>query len=201
MKPVPVRTSIAIGVVGLITLFTSGSFVPAAARSGPALARDNAIARAQVWSPGDISSVDIRTGPSHRDGFPFRATIECRYLDKVIGGRSPKFSCMREPADELKVKYGGNNGEVYGEVAATRLVWALGFGADAMYPVRVMCRGCPVRFGGTARPDGTMLFDPASVERKMAGTDFPAVSGWSWEELDKVDEEAGGAPRAHRDAL
>jgi hypothetical protein len=42
----------------------------------------------------------------------------------------------------VKVKYGAGNSEVYGAVVATRLLWALGFGADAQYPVIVVCRGC-----------------------------------------------------------
>jgi hypothetical protein len=93
------------------------------------------------------------------------------------------------------------NGEVYAEVAATRLLWALGFGADRMYPVRVQCRHCPLRFGGKPSEGGPTLFDPAVIERPMAGAEFDDDPGWSWPELDAVDERAGGAPRAHRDAL
>jgi len=37
------------------------------------------------------------------------------------------------------------------EVAATRLLWALGFPADGMYPVRVICRGTPSRAGARDR--------------------------------------------------
>ena len=99
------------------------------------------------------------------------------------------------------MKFGGANGEVYAEVAATRLLWALGFGADRMYPVRVICRGCPPEFGGVAQADGSRLFDPAVIERKMPGDDGPAPDGWSWQELETVDEKAGGASRAQRDAL
>jgi len=35
----------------------------------------------------------------------------------------------------------------------------------------------------------------------MPGDIVPAVDSWSWQELETVDEKAGGAPRAHRDAL
>ena len=59
------------------------------------------------------------------------------------------------------MKYGGTNGEVYGEVLATRLLWVLGFGADAMYPVNVICRGCPRELGGIERPGNEYRFDPA----------------------------------------
>jgi hypothetical protein len=196
-----VRTSLAIGAVGVVTLCTAGSFVPAAARAGRQTPRDDAIARARVWMPTRVSAVDIKAGPQDRNGFPFLATVECRYVDKVQTGRSPKFACVRDGDDELKVKYGADNGEVYGEVAATRLLWALGFGADSMYPARVVCRDCPRGVDGAPRGEGRVVFDPASVERKLPADEFPAGIGWSWSELDKVDEEAGGAPRAHRDAL
>jgi hypothetical protein len=84
-------------------------------------------------------------------------------------------------------------------VAASRLLWALGFGADRMYPVRVICRGCPREFNGTERENGDYIFDPATIERKMPGLEIS--DAWSWKELDTVDEAAGGASRAHRDAL
>ena len=37
----------------------------------------------------------------------------------------------------------------------------------------------------------------------MEGTEWPreGKQGWSWEELDRVDPESGGAPRSQRDAL
>jgi hypothetical protein len=97
------------------------------------------------------------------------------------------------------VKYGGTNGEVFAEVAASRLLWALGFGADGMYSVRVICRGCPERLGGTLRVNGERIFDPAAVERKMPGREI--ADRWNWDELKEIDEAAGGATVAERDAL
>jgi len=68
--------------------------------------------------------------------------------------------------------------------------------------VRVVCHDCPANFGGTTRVDGNSVFDPAVIERKMAGQDLEiGGEGWSWNELDLIDEDAGGATRAHRDAL
>jgi hypothetical protein len=164
------------------------------------LLRADAIARAQVWTPTNVGSADIRTGPGGRRAFAFRETVTCDYVDKDLAGHSPKFACASE-GDELKVKYGGGNAEVYAEVAATRLLWALGFGADRMYPVRVICRGCPEHLAGILRADGSMLFDPATIERKMPGKEFKPDSSWAWAELDHVHEARGGAPAAHRDAL
>ena len=144
--------------------------------------------------------MDIRTGPTGRGAFRLHSTVTCDYLPKQLAGASPKFACVSGD-DELKVKFGGTNAEVFGEVAATRLFWALGFGADRMYAVRVICRGCPSELGGIARRNNEMLFDPASIERKVPGREFEPDSSWSWNELDVVDEKRGGAPLAHRDAL
>ena len=105
----------------------------------------------------NVASLDIRTGPPSPGGFAPDALVSCEYVDKPLKGQSPKFFCSLGDHDEVKVKYGRSNGEVYAEVAATRLLWALGFGADHMYPVRVVCRGCPARFTGrmTARLSST----------------------------------------------
>jgi hypothetical protein len=159
-----------------------------------------AIAHAGVLQPVDIARMDIKTGPGGSGSFPIGATVECDYTDKKLSGKSPKFVCKIGEADEVKVKFGGANGEVYGEVAASRLLWALGFGADRMYPVRVVCRGCPQTPGSIERDKSQYILDPAVVERKFAA-ELPHDKGWSWKELDLVDEETGGATRAERDAF
>jgi len=157
--------------------------------------RHAAIQRAQVWAATDVASMDLKNGPQGTGAFPPDATIHCNYLNKKLSGKTPKFACVIPPDDELKVKYGKHNGEVYAEVAAARLFWALGFGAEHMYPVHVDCNGCP----SAIRRDE----DAASVERKMPGADIETreIKGWSWPELDEVEPAAGGAPRAQRDAL
>src|SRR5262245_25635808 len=94
--------------------------------------RASVIARSRVWTPTDIRAIDFQRGPQGRGSFPFHATVHCDYVDKTLEGHSPKFTCRIGPDDEVKVKYGGRNGEVYGEVLATRLLWGLGFGADRM---------------------------------------------------------------------
>ncbi len=165
--------------------------------------RTSVIARSRVWTPTNVRAMDLEAGPPGPGAFPFRATVVCDYKDKKLNGMSPKFACVIGKDDEVKVKFGGNNGEVYGEVLATRLLWALGFGADRMYPVNVICRGCPADFRGIERPNNESRFDPAIIERKLEGTEWPPEgnAGWSWKELDQIDGERGGAPRAHRDAL
>ena len=96
----------------------------------------------------------------------------------------------------MKVKYGEKNGEVYAEVAASRLLWALGFQADVMYPSRVTCRGCPAdpfavsgADWGRGKPKdvSTKEFDPAVIERESgSAVEVPGYEGWAWPELDKI---------------
>jgi hypothetical protein len=124
-------------------------------------------------------------------------------VDVRLSGNSPKFACQTRSGDRLKVKHGTENGEVYGEVLATRLLWALGFGADRMYVVNVICRGCPESLGGIGRPDDERRFYPAVVERVMPGREWPedGQRGWSWEELDTIPPAERRAAQAQRDAL
>ena len=167
-------------------------------------ARRDLIRRAQVWAPTDIPAMDIKAGPQGKGAFPPGATVTCDKTDESGTGKSPKFYCKVPPDDEIKVKYGVSNGEVYAEVVASRLLWALGFGADRMYPVQVVCRGCSADPFHDPRPaPSPVTFDPATIEQKMPGKTLESKpdSGWKWPELDLVDESAGGAPLAHRDAL
>lgn len=162
-------------------------------------ARESVIARSTLRVPVDVRSMNLATGPTGPGSFPPGATVECTHVNKKMSGASPKFSCKLADGEEVKVKYGGTNGEVYGEVAATRLLWALGFGADHMYSVRVVCRGCPREVVGIRRDNGDLILDPAAIERKMPGKEL--LDAWDWAELDKIDASSGGASTAERDAL
>jgi hypothetical protein len=167
-------------------------------------ARLDMIRRSQVWAPTDVPSMDLKAGPQGKGAFAAGETITCDKTKERGGGKSPKFYCALSKDDDFKVKYGATNGEVFAEVAATRLFWALGFGADRMYPVRVVCRGCSADPWNDPRPaPSPVTFDPATVERKLPGKTLESkpASGWKWPELDLVDESRGGAPRAQRDAL
>ena len=177
-----------------VAILASATFMSGAAESKTGSGRIDAIRRAQVWTKTNVSAMDIKAGPEGPGPFTPEATVNCDWLDKKMTGRSPKFTCVIPPDDEVKVKYGPDNGEVYAEVAATRLLWALGFGADHMYPVKVVCKGCPAKIVGT---------DFAAIERKMPGKEIESdiEAGWAWRELDLVDPDKGGATRAQRDAL
>ena len=111
------------------------------------------------------------------------------------------------------MKYGETNGEVYAEVASSRLFWALGFAVDRMYPVSVLCRNCPPdpfkegkedwhlgksANGATRRLQIWPSSSATSTVRKSRCLATRAGRGPNWS---FVDEESGGAPRAHVDAL
>ncbi len=117
-----------------------------------------ALRRAQVWMPGDIASRNIKSGPrTESASIPKPRSRATTSKTKQTG--TPKFDCAISPDDKMRVKYGEQNGEVYSEVAATRLLWALGFGADRMYPVKVICNGCPADpMKNSKKVDGTREF-------------------------------------------
>ena len=163
------------------------------------------IRRAQVWRPIDTAALDIVAGPQIPGAFPFDAAVTCEFVNAGrMSGNTPKFMC-RDGGEEYKVKYGDNNGEVFAEVAGTRLFWALGFGADAVYPVQITCRQCPIdpwRWRTAARLE-SRSYRYATIERKLEAETIETkkTAGWSWTELDLVDSTDGGAPLAHREAL
>jgi hypothetical protein len=149
---------------------------------------------------------------------PLGPGVACRFRLEEPGGTTPKFECVLSGGEVLKVKYGGTP-EVAAEIAATRLVRALGFGADEVELVRTLrCFGCPrepflvsraVEGIGLAGPYERGLdygshvdFDWVAAEREKAGrTVIAGEKGWSWHELDAVEPDRGGATRAEVDAL
>src|SRR5213076_3139943 len=97
------------------------------------------------------------------------AMVACDYVEEHLSGHTRKFNCAVGTGDVVKVRYGVTNGHVQGAVLATRLLWALGFGADRVYPVRVTCRGCSSDpWNRRERTDGVHVFEPAAIERKPA---------------------------------
>jgi hypothetical protein len=167
-----------------------------------------AIRHARVWRATNVAAMDIRNGPHGTPAFRPGETVTCTFVPRPHGrGSTLKFDCALPSRHQLKVRYGRTNGEVYAQVAATRLLWALGFPANRMYPVRVVCRGCPPDPYHQRKTMGdaskTTVFDPATIDEHAEGkvVETKPDEGWSWHELDLVDEKAGGAPRAERDAL
>jgi hypothetical protein len=105
--------------------------------------RRDALVRALVWLKPEepLEAADLRHNP--RDLFGGAEEVACKFHPGKIGGSTPKFECVFAGGEVLKVKY-GRNPEIHTEVAATRLLRALGAGADSMYLMkRVRCFGCP----------------------------------------------------------
>ena len=182
--------------------------------------REAALAAARVWSAPAVPIGQAPLSANPTDKRSATDVVECRFLPEPVNGATPKFNCQLADGEIVKVKYGRSNAEIRAEVAATRLMSALGFGADAMYAVRsVRCAGCPAfpfyalrcleATGSRAicvdlvdAPEVTE-FEDAVIERRLGGEKIEAVDdqGWAWFELDKIDPARGGASRAEVDAF
>ncbi|MEO6222326.1 MAG: hypothetical protein ABIP90_03685 [Vicinamibacterales bacterium] len=182
-------------------------------------AREALIVRARVFveSPPEIPKLDLSRTPNDPDPIDPAVVVECHYIRKPITATTAKFHCRLPDGDVIKVKYGWTP-ERSGEVAATRLLAALGFGADhvSMLP-RLRCVGCPLypfemlRVAQAFYASWLMDFMAASyrdftwaaAERKMGGREIKVEphEGWDWRELPRVDPAQGGATRAELDAL
>jgi hypothetical protein len=166
-------------------------------------ARSAALRQAILWRPPSATKGVDRPASS----------IVCRFKPDAIGGTTPKFECTTDDGRTIKVKYHG--AEPHGEVAATRLMRALGFPADDVrFVERVRCHGCPTFpfltmrllgfvkaadwYGHTIDYNRYTDIAWAAVEHKHPGTEIETADGrgWAWYELDGVD-----GPRAHVDAL
>lgn len=185
-------------------------------------ARSAALAAADVWrDPAvPVPDADLRANPSGDLPLQPSDEVECRFSVRDVGGTTPKFYCELPSGEAVKVKYGRGNPELHAEVAASRLLNALGFGADRMYVVRrVRCAGCPafpfqalqcfqrsgVRsacFPGLDEA-AVVTFEPVVVERKLPGRVIESFDGqgWAWYELEQIDRTRGGAPRDEVDAF
>jgi hypothetical protein len=194
-----------VAVISFLLWVNTTSATQTAQNRWTAKARLDAIRRAGIWTETDIPMMNVKAGPRGPFAYDHEETVECDYAQRPRGiGSTLKFRCALSTGHQLKVRYGVHNGEVYGQIAATRLLWALGFGANRMYPVKVVCRGCASDpWDQGAASQATTMFDPATIDEKMAGTtlELKVDEGWSWKELNLVSTEAGGAPELQRDAL
>ena len=172
-----------------------------------AITHDEVLRRARVWEEPatPIEEAKLDQNPKGPGSFDVDEVVECTFKPGPVSGTTPKFDCELPDGDIVKIKYGRSNPEVYTEVAATRLLAALGFPADTMYVVKqVRCAGCPPDpFSQPADDAHTQAFDEAVIERPLKGrrVESGKTRGWTWEELKFVDPVAGGATRAEVDAL
>jgi len=182
-------------------------------------ARNAAFVRAKVFRGDafDPSKIDFTIDPNSGAVDPKMTT--CKYKPDEVSGTTPKFDCELENGDKAKVKYGYTK-EIPSEIAASRLMHALGFGADRVSRVeKVRCYGCPFQpfhtrslwemIGVTDYLDKRIDyakyrdFDRVSVERNLEGEAIEAGAerGWAFYELKNIDPAQGGATRAEVDAL
>ena len=155
--------------------------------------RLNAMHNATLFTPRAVSEAAILEGPPQS-----KKLFQLHFNDKVIcdfdapgskmGGKTPKFSCkitrvesadgtvqtLTPEMDEepVKVKFGADDNEVYAEIVATRLMWALGYPADAWFPVRVECHNCPENVISGSGSPATRTFDPATIVRIVRALGF-----------------------------
>jgi hypothetical protein len=194
---------------------------PADAREARVLspaARHEALRRAKVRTRTRAANFDFAMNPPDPSGLLSAPLVTCQYRGKEAHGTTPKFDCVLQDGEVVKVKY-GPTAEIPAEIAASRLLSAIGFGADRVYLVpRVRCYGCGrspfyaawildrfhLRRALTdALPAGGYTdFEWAAVERPFPGVEVETEdgSGWAWYELDTIDSTVG-ATRAEVDAL
>ena len=193
------------------------------ARAVPRLApidkgeRERLIHRSQVWRPVDAASLDLLRGPRDTSSIPLDEAsvsgkpLDCEYIPwgaenvKHSDSKTPKFNCRLANGEKIKVKYDVKNREVFSEIIGTRIAWATGFLADAVYAVSLNCKKCP-RDPWAAKDGETgsgQLYQLAAVERELPGRSIKvgAEGGFDFKEVDKISAAEGGAPRAHVDAL
>ncbi len=178
--------------------------------------RNELLSRGHVWRQPrtPIEQVNFAADPHQAKA------MACRFRVTELGGTAPKFDCNLESGELIRVKY-GKTGEVPAEVASTRLLRALGFGADyVQFVEQLKCYGCPEEPFSVMKAveitraerlyESLMLsyddyeqFDWPAIEQRFEGlpVETEQMSGWAMFELDKIDPRKGGAPRTHIDAL
>ena len=178
---------------------------------------------AALYESKAVGDANILEGPKQsKKEFQFHSgdKVICDFATpgKDMGGKTPKFGCKitsvvnadgtvqtltadMDDSDPIKVKFGANDNEVYAEIVATRLMWAMGYYADSWFSVKVECNKCPENpVSGSGTP-ATRTYYPATIVRKhkghkMTDKDKPD-QGWSWKELDADN----GRPAYERDGL
>lgn len=174
--------------------------------------RAESIAQAKVWQkPAWVhetaqgfafDDVDLFKGPA-LDGWetalessPVTCAVHPEDLQHASHGMTKKFYCSVDDTHGVKFKYKFEDGEIMSEIVATRLFWALGFGADRMYWIdQLNCTGCTEdpftdrRIDPSANP---RVFTSLAAERKFS--DERLKGGWTFHEL-------MSNPSRERDAL
>jgi len=219
MRPMSPVLAIAVLVLGITWAAADERTVAAILTSSRA--RAAYLAHATMWKdPGDLSADDILAGPS--GVFPYSAKealegVGCTFVTpgRDLGGKSAKFLCRTREGRTLRLKYWDReretgNREVFASVAATRLMWALGFDVLPALSINLRCTGCPSNpmTGEGARSTRDYVAEisvyPPNGPTILSRTD--RSQGWSWRELDEAIAALPAGPertrqRLHFDAL
>jgi len=179
------------------------------------------LATAQIWAdPGDLTPQALLAGPPLADGSGVEAALDgrpfpCTFAKpgKTMGGNTLKFSCTTATGTTIRVKYSDqskkSNREVFASLAASRLLWALGFNTYPMYPLTLDCKDCPEDpvSGSGPRAERSYLatYQPLFGDTVMVDRS-EQDQGWRWGELDKAIDalpagELRSRQRQHFDAL
>jgi hypothetical protein len=179
------------------------------------------LATATIWSdPGNLTPAALLAGQPLKDGSGVEAALNgkpfpCTFAQagKTMGGATKKFACTTSTGQTIRVKYTEpsktSNREVFATVAASRLLWALGFTSHPVYPILLDCLDCPDDPSeGTGKKEkrsylatySPMFTDPALVDEDEAD------QGWKFGELDAAISalpagELRSRQRQHVDAL
>ena len=131
---------------------------------------------AVLWrDPGDISSLDLTGGPGGQKNAP-RADDHFKFVKEDTNGTSTKFYVKDSSGTEWLVKVGE---EVHAETAATRLVWAMGYFADADYYLpSIHVDNMPKLTHGKGHKKLTS--DVREVRLKLQNSDEKSIGNWSW---------------------
>jgi len=180
------------------------------------------LAIARIWSdPGDVTPEMVQAGrPLKQQSEELEAALRGQPLScsfakpgRALGGNTPKFACLTPGGTTIRVKFSDGsrdgNREIFSAVAAAKLMWALGFVSDPIYPITIDCRDCPadpMSGGGTrARRSYLATFQP-EISRLVMVTGNNTDQGWHWAEVDQAIENLPEGPlrarqRTHFDAL
>ncbi|HUR93545.1 MAG TPA: hypothetical protein VMY76_03105, partial [Gemmatimonadales bacterium] len=168
----------------------------------PATARQAYLAHATIWQPPPtLSPAKLLEGPS--GVFPYRVSeataadgISCVFTRPGVslGGKSAKFTCRTADQHDVRVKYWNvetqsGNREAFATVAATRLMWALGFPAAPALPLNVQCTDCPedpMHGTGERRSRRFLGMWQVSVPGVKILSTPDSDQGWSWRELEEA---------------
>ena len=179
------------------------------------------LATAKIWSdPGDVTPEMVRAGRPLEQSEGLQAALRgeplpCTFATpgKDLGGNTPKFACRTPGGTTIRVKYSDGskdgNREIFSGVVSAKLLWALGFLSDPIYPITLDCRDCPddpmSGSGSRARRSYLATFQPEARHMVIVEGD-DVDQGWRWGELDEAIAKLPEGPvrarqRTHFDAL